>query len=308
MKLIINININSATAPKCARAAKDEPVTALAILTLFLTGPAAAAPPWQKLYRRPEKDRGMLAVWADDAGWFAAGPGLLVTGAPDGVKTQSLGERSIVAFSGASRAELFAVGWDELILRLDGANWVSEHIALGLPKGGKGHGRNAGDLLQGVVTLPRKPQPVVAAVGPALLLTRHPDGFWQLPTEPDRQAASLLAQKGPPEAPPQGCALASWSWVARDRGVFTCHDGRSFVFDAGKATPAGKLPRACQQAVDRARVHGSTAYTLCADQLWRSDGARWQQVPGPGKMRDFAITDRCLYAVTDRDVWRRCSP
>jgi len=308
MKLIINININFTPGPFSARVGVN-PVTTLTILALFLAAPAASTPGWEKLYERPEKDRGLEGVWADESGWFASGPGLLVTADPKGVRTRDLGGRSIVAFSGASRAPLFAVGWDELVLRLEGDKWVEEHIALGLPQGGKGkRARDADDLLQSVATLPGKPQPLVAAVGPRLLLTRHPDGFWQRPDEPERQAASRLAHEGPPEARPGGCALASWSWVARDRAMFSCHDGRAFVFDAGKATPAGKLPRVCQQAVDHARLRGAQAYTLCAGQLWQSEGARWRPVPGPGKLRDYAVTDRCIYGVTERAVWRRCSP
>jgi hypothetical protein len=283
-------------------------VTALAILALFLAAPSAAAPGWEKLYERPEKAPPMLAVWADESGWFASGPGLMVTGTAGGVKTQPMGELSVVGFTGESRKELFALGWDELILRLQGDQWVEEHRAIGLPRGGKGHGRNADDLLQVVVTLPGKPQPRVVAVGPWLVLVRHPDGIWQRLSEPERHATLMLAHLGLAEAAPKGCALAAWTWVGKDRAIFTCHDDRSFVLDAGKSTPMGKLPRACKQGLDRARRRNAEVSTLCYGQLWQSEGTRWRQIPGPAKMRDYAITDRCVYAVSDRAVFRRCSP
>jgi hypothetical protein len=222
------------------------------------------------------------------------------------VQTQPVGERSIVGFSGANRAELLAVGWDELVLRLENGKWVEEHFAVGPPKGKRG--RNADDLLQSVVTLPGKPQPTAAAVGPWLVLVRHPDRTWHPLTESERRAASLLAHEGPPELRPTGCALASWNWVAGERAVFSCHDGRGFVFDAGKTLPTGKLPRACRQAVDHAHLRNTDAFTLCDGKLWRSDGTRWQLVDGPRKIRDYAVTDRCFYAVTERAVWRRCAP
>jgi hypothetical protein len=278
-------------------------------LALLLASPSNSAPPsWEKVYEHPDKKQKLVAVWADDRGWFAAGPRLLLSGDASGVHPQPVGERAVVAFSGATRAELFAVGWDEVIFKLEGDKWLEEHRALGEPKGSSQKGTSGADLFETVASLPGKPKPVLAAIGPSLVLLRNPDAFWQAVPDVERPALMSLAHQGPRGALPADCTLAIWRWVGQERAVFSCRDGRSFVFDAGKVAPAGKLPRACDK-LEHARLRGTEAFALCSGQLWRSDGKRWQRdVVGPAKLRDYAFTDRCLYAVTDRAVWRRCSP
>jgi hypothetical protein len=277
---------------------------AAALFLLAGAAPADGAPAWEKVYERPEKDGSLEALWADEAGWFAAGPGLLVAGGAGGVQPLPQGERTIVGFSGASRAELFAVGWNELVLKLDGSKWIEEHFVAGPPP--RKRGRKVDDLLLRVDTLPVDGKPMPAAVGVWQVLVRHPDGTWQALPEAARREVLMLAHQGPKSVRPERCTLAAWQWVGKDRALFSCHDDRTFLFEAGKATPAGRLPRACKQGLDRPRVRGADRYTLCHGDLWRSDGTAWKRIPTPAKLRDIALTDRCLYAATQREVWRRC--
>jgi hypothetical protein len=271
---------------------------------LWLLAVTPPAPAWEELYQRPGTEKGLAAVWADEAGWFAAGTGVMITGGAGPPQAQALGPRSIVSFSGVSRSELFAVGREELVLKLAGTKWIEEHLVTGPVA--DDHGPR-GDLLEQVTPLLIDVQQMPAAVGPWQVLVRHPDGTWQALPEVPRQRVLRLAHEGPREARPAGCALNAWSWVAKDRGVFSCRDRRAFVFGGGKATPVGRLPRSCPHP-SRARTHGSDVYTLCGGGLWRWDRQRWQRVTGPSELRDFAVTERCLYVVTERAVWRRCGP
>jgi hypothetical protein len=270
---------------------------------VLLATAAAPGPDWEKLYERPAKEQPLLAVWADAEGWFAAGPGALVTGDKAGVQSQPQGQRTIVGFSGATRAELFAVGKNELVLKLEGTKWIEEHFVSGPVRSGP----KSDDLIERVDTLMVDVKPMPAATGPSQVLVRHPDGTWQALPEVPKQKVLALAHQGPQEGSPAGCTRATWSWVGKDQGIFSCRDGRTFRFDAGKVTPLGKLGRGCKQGLDHARVRGPVAYTLCQGELHRSDGEGWLRLHVPAKLRDIAVTDRCLYAVSDRAVWRRCA-
>jgi hypothetical protein len=271
---------------------------------IWLAAATAPAPTWEKVYERPGKENFPAAVWADGDGWFAAWPGLLVTGGPGEPRTQPMGARWIVAFSGASRSELYAVGWDELVLKLDGTRWIEEHLVTGPVR--EDRNREAA-LLEQVTPLLIDVQTMPAAVGPWQVLVRHPDGTWQALPEVPRQRVLALAHQGPKEARPAGCAPGWWSWVGKDRAVFSCHDRRAYLFESGKVTPVGRSPKTCKR-LDRPRTHGSAVFGLCGGRLWRRQGDRWQSISGPGDLRDYAITDHCLYAVTAQSVWRRCTP
>lgn len=280
--------------------------TALLIGLLATTAKANATPAWEKLYTwtaKTGKAGAPQALWADESGWLAAGPGLLVAGGAAGVEELARPRYRPVAFSGPARAELYLVGWNQLILKLDGKQWIEEHFVAGDTHSG----RKGDDLLERVATLPIDGKPMPVATGPWLVMVRHPDGTWQeLPEEP-RQRVLGLAHDGPAGARPAGCAPGRWSWTGKDRALFSCRDGRAFLLEGGKTQALPRLPKACQR-FERARVRGQDAYLLCAGQLWQSSEDRWRRVDTPPKPRDFAVTDRCLYAASGPAVWRRCQP
>jgi hypothetical protein len=273
------------------------------MLWLVAATAPAPAPGWEKVYERPGKEDLPAAVWADADGWFAAWPGLLVAGGSGEPRSQPLGARWIVTFSGPSRSELYAVGWDELVLKLDGTRWIEEHLVTGPVRDDRN--RDAA-LLDQVTPLLIDVQTMPAAVGPWQVLVRHADGTWQALPEVPRQRVLALAHRGPKEARPAGCGPGWWSWLGKDRGIFSCRDRRAFLFEAGKSAPLGRLPKVCKQP--RARMQGAGIYALCGGELWRSAGTRWIGLEVPPRTRDLAVTDRCLFLATDRAVWRRCPP
>jgi len=274
------------------------------ISALWMVLLAAAPSGWEKLHEQPANQRVLGAVWADEAGWFAAGAGVLITGGAGPPQIKALAPRWIVSFSGASRSELFAVGWEELILRLEGTKWIEEHLVTGPVQDDR---RRDHHLLEQVTPLMIDVNLMPAAVGPWQALVRHPDGTWQMLPEVPRQRVLLLAHEGPKGVRPAGCALASWRWVSKDRGVLACRDRRSFLFEGGQLAPLGRLPGVCKR-LDRPHQHGSDVYTRCGGGLWHWDGQRWQRIAIPSDLRDYAVTERCLYVVTERAVWRRCQP
>jgi hypothetical protein len=271
-------------------------------------GPQAkATPSWRKVYEVDSKTGWLTSVWADDdLQWVAAGSGVLITGGTKGVESQSLGERTVVGFAGKSHQELRAVGWDELIMRLDQGKWVSEHFAAGPPRGERG--RNNLDLLQQAVRLPVAGRRSQVAFGPHLVLIRQSDGTWRRPPEAEREDLLRLAHAGPRIDKPAGCAGADWDWVDDEAALFTCHDNRTFLYRQGQTTSLGVLPRRCHAALQFSATRAGQVYTLCDGSIVSWNGKRWHVVSAPARLESFAVTARCFYAVSSQVVWSVCDP
>jgi hypothetical protein len=303
--MLSRAELASAAAGRERLHAKRAAVT-MAWLAVGLGAPARAAPAWEKLYEPIVEGATLGAVWADESGWFAGGDGVLVGGRDATARAQLSTKRNVTGFAGTDRVRLFALGFNELVLRFDGDRWIEEHFVADPPRGRRG--RDLPELLQFATVLTVGVTPSTVAFGPWLVLLRHDDdGTWHHLPEVEREQALRLADDGPAFRRPAGCALASWSWVTPAQGMFSCHDGRAFAYRAGQLTPLGRLPgRRCRGVLDHPRLHRGTAYTICDGRLWRSTEGRWARLPGPERTRDFAVTDRCLYAVTPAAVWRRC--
>jgi hypothetical protein len=142
---------------------------------------------------------------------------------------------------------------------------------------------------------------------------KRPDGTWARPLEAEKTRLSDIAQGGPPGfARPPNCDPGAWFWLGRKLGWFACQDTRSFIFDAGKVTPKGKVPPRCHTLTTVAFARGEI-YASCANgTLWKTDEQTWRPLPAPqDKGKEFgsiSVTDKCVFVAGARTVWRSCDP
>ncbi|MDB4982890.1 MAG: hypothetical protein JWM82_3642, partial [Myxococcales bacterium] len=88
-----------------------------------------------------------------------------------------------------------------------------------------------------------------------------------------------------------------------------CHDGRSFIFDAGKVTPKGKLPVECRRAFNAVTFGQGELYASCGPgKIWKTNGENWglhANFKG-AKVGAISVTERCVFVAGTRAVWRSC--
>jgi hypothetical protein len=272
---------------------------------LLAGGPGAARaeePGWEKLF---DVGRGawLAAVYAEGDQWFAGGKEVLVKGGPVGATAEPRPGKTILGLKGGP-AGLLALGADQLILRFDGKTWVQEHFTA--PPARPTPRTSYASVLHSSNTLGAS-GPLVA-YGPRAVLVRQPDGRWTAPAEPERERLSRLAQQGPRGHVPPRCAPYGWFWLPGDRGLLTCHGGRTFVIEKDRDQAAGTLPRSCADSGEALAERARALYMLCAGHLWRSGEGRWTAVAAPSDLRAVAATPRCLFVASDRSVWKSCAP
>lgn len=96
-----------------------------ALLAVAVVG----APGWEKQFTLEETGADLRTVWAAENGvWIAAGRNVVVRHDVAGVTTERLVGRTILGIGGRPRYGLYALGTDQLVLRLDGKKWVEEHF------------------------------------------------------------------------------------------------------------------------------------------------------------------------------------
>jgi hypothetical protein len=240
--------------------------------------------------------------------WFTGGRWGVAWNTASGVQRHETPGRAILGlFADAKTGDLFALGNDELVLRFDSKDWVQEHVGPKPKRKGRGADIVYSGLRADVAGASR-----VLAWGPWLVLVRQPDGTWVLPPEPDRQNLSDLGQGGPSFDLPPGCAKAGWFSVGGGRGLFDCHDGRSFLYDNGKVFPKGKLPRDCTKAFDGVAYGQGEVFAACgAGKLWKTTGDVWRlfaTFKGEKEIAALAVTDECVFVGGRQTVWRTCTP
>ena len=191
---------------------------------------------------------------------------------------------------------------------LDGDDMRLVHESTSAPRPGRA---GYGDILNGVGYLDPSSAETLMAYGPNdLIAYRTPGGAWE--TKRDSSLATR-AQIGPPDVHlPAKCQRLFWRWLARDQGFLACQNGDSYLMSGGAPQPTGRLPSACRTELYAIARDEGQIFASCGDRqtLWVGTLASrtWTRVEGaPRGVRGVAARDGCLMAVTERQVWRRCS-
>jgi len=276
----------------------------VSVCALMCASPGeAASPTWERAYDLPRSGSWISSLAAEGDVWIAGGKEILVRGGTT-ISTAPVPGKTVLGLSKTSQGFL-ALGADQLIMRLEGKDWVQEHFA---PAPAKSPTRTKYTLvLYSARNLASGPTAPLVAYGPRSVLVRRADGTWVSPPENERDRLSRLAQLGPEGEAPVHCAPDAWRWLSGARGLLTCHDGRSFLREGSATKPAGSLPKPCRTSVDALDERDREIYLVCGGQLWRSSDERWTRVSAPKGLRAFAASDRCLFAADDKSVWRSCS-
>lgn len=259
---------------------------------------------WKKVFELPDSQGSLRTVWADADGWITAGAQIIVMNRNGRVVSTPEPGRTILGLA-STRDGLFALGFDQVILRFDGNRWVEEHYSA-LPPTATRRQRVAA-ILQGAHVFGAGKEAATGAYGPWRVLLRRSDHSWVDPTEADRYRMNVLAEFGPEFPLPAACALAAWFWLDDREGWFTCHGGRSFRYNAGATTDTGKVPRTCHDGADGLAAIRKDLYLLCDGKIWKSSGERWDLVSGIKKVLAIAGNTHCLFAVTLGSVWQSCA-
>ncbi len=276
---------------------------ALALCVLLWTAPPGIAPVgWEMLFKttgHKEWITSVLAFGRDQ--WVVGGVWGLARPTSSGVERTTTSPRAVLGLLGAAPDSVFALGDDELVMRWDGKRWLEEHVG---PKP-KRSGRGADLVYSGFYEDTGRP----VAFGVSLVLIRRADGTWELPPVPTAKRLLDLGQLGPSVSLPEKCDKAGWFWLGKDRGMFDCHDGRSFIFDAGKVTPKGKLPVECRRAFNAVTFGQGELYASCGPgKIWKTNGENWglhANFKG-AKVGAISVTERCVFVAGTRAVWRSC--
>jgi hypothetical protein len=278
---------------------------ALSLFALLATAPAVVAPAgWEKIIESTgpkEWVSSVLAFGPND--WFAGGVGWLARGTARGIERTPTGPRAVLGMVGEAPDDVFALGDDELIMHFDGKGWVEEHVGLKPKKPGRG-----ADILHAAFHSESK----LVAFGPTLLLVRKADRTWEPPPATESKKLLDLADSGPELKLPAKCDAAGWFWLGKSKAMFDCHDGRSFVFDAGKVTFKGLLPRECRRAFNSVTSGQGELFASCGPgKLWKTDGERWRPYAsfmGVKELVSISVTEKCVFVASNRVVWRSCGP
>ena len=284
-----------------------------AIIALALSVIAAASPergygPWEVVFDGGTTDGTVTSVWAVGArDWFAAGRWGVARSTPTGVERTANKGRGVLGLWGQTPSSVYAFGYDETVLHFDGHEWAKEHMGATQSRRPK----KGADLLYSAFTSETVPGAPIVAFGMSLVLVKDGASSWKVPTEPERAKLLDLGQGGRRDfALPPGCDRAGWFWLGKDRGSFYCHDGRAFMFDAGRVSPKGRLPAACRTAFDALTSgRGELCASCSGGTMWRTEGEAWRSVSPPKRLKDIpalSVTDDCMFVGAERFVWRSC--
>lgn len=281
----------------------------LLILDQVVLEHVAAEPAFEKMFESSSPKQWFASVLAGaGAEWTAAGRELLVVGDGAHYTQVSLAGTMIAAFGTGADGTAYAVGANGSIWRrVSSQDWRLEHRV------GQVAGRHKGldnALLVGVGVFSAPSGPVAVAYGPGrLVFVRDGQGAWAPPV--DQAEAERLywrAQTGPPIALPPLCDRAGWTPLDSESGLVTCHDRRALVVWHEATTTVARLPAACSVPGSVAR-RGSELFIECGDQgrvFQLQHDMSWHMLPTPKGVRALSANDRCLFAVTERAVWRTC--
>jgi hypothetical protein len=268
-------------------------------------GRVATSSAWEKIFAVDARESWVSAVWAvSDEEWFVGGKGFGAHSSRGTVTKERLQGDVILGF-GTDGKSLFALGADQLILRVDGRGWRREHEARSPAKA-----RRADpfvDVLDSAQRLEEAPTSPLLAFGPSALLARRGDGTWVVPSPVERVRLLRLASLGRLDRVPRGCDSTEWSWLGEGRAWFLCADRRAFLVGAGPPTSVGIAPRGCYSRVSATALDGGDLLVGCESRgLWREHLGIWTQVPAPSGIRSVSVGGQCAFVATKQEVWRRC--
>ena len=278
-------------------------IPALAFSLLVAAAQVPHEPPgWERVYDATgPKDwvTSVLAFRADS--WFAGGVGWVARATSGSVERTSTGSRAVLGLAGQKPDDVFALGDDELVMHFDGTRWSEEHVGPKPRRTGRGADILHSVLLEGPRTI---------AFGPTLALVRADDHTWQTPPAAESKRLLDLTDSGPSHKPLAKCDEAGWFWVARDKALLACQDGRSFMFDSGTFSAKGALPSECRRAFQRVAVGRGELFASCGPgKLWKTEGSRWASFatfPAAKELVSISVTDSCVFVASKRTVWRSC--
>lgn len=279
-------------------------VVALMLGLLPTDGARGGEVEWRKTFDLPDSRTSFRTIWADAEGWIAAGAQIIVVRRNGQVKSSPQPGRTILSISSTSDG-LFALGFDQAILRFDKGLWIEEHFS-GSPPATTRRQRVAA-LLYGARVFDTGKGAATGAYGPWRVLLRQGDHTWVDPPETERYRLDTFALLGPDSPRPARCIRSEWLWLDDREAWFTCQDGRSFRTNGTTTGSTGKIPGACQGVGDGLATVGAKAYLLCDGKLWKSSRERWDRVSGLKDILAIAGNTHCLFAVTLGSVWESCA-
>jgi hypothetical protein len=279
-------------------------------LIVFLVLTAAQSPTassWEKLYETPSPNRWIFSVWlAEDGSWRAASNNLILTGDARSVRPIDLGPYDVYAFGEDSSGVIIAVGSRQAIWEEDVHGFTRVHAL----SGPAGTGRAAHhDVLDNIGYFdPEHPDRLFALASVAFGLWRGPDRVWRLA---ENNLAARRGIEGPDITPPQGCHVASWTWLDSSGGFLGCHDGEGYLYrGTSMLASMGPMPRPCRKTMSALVRMGKELFAACGErgEVWHfGSTGDWTVVSGVTDVRSLHARNGCLLAGTRRAVYRRCA-
>lgn len=282
-------------------------------LMASLVGLSAQAqePPatWDEVYELPVSSAWLSVVWARSAEvWVAGGRQILVDALDGKIRSTSLPNLGVSTVANTYRG-VFAAGSHGAIWRIDAQGIHLEHQDV---VGEKLKGRDRHQILQiGEAELSGRRG--ILALSTEAIFSERP-GDWRLlasDAESNGQFANdLLFARW--FARPQGCDSPTWlSFAGAHReGILTCRDRRSILLRAEKGFPLAHLPPGCGNPVQAAGGRDLAPTILCDGKIaiWTHRNGEWHALRTSFRPSGIAATERCVFAVTQRTVWRQCRP
>jgi hypothetical protein len=280
------------------------------LTTIAVSGSSTTSPSWEKVFD------GTLYGWVSTIAaigrdnWIAGGPWGLATVTKAGINVESTHAHGVLGLFVESPVSVYAFGEGELIWHFDGKQWTEEHVG---PLPPKGQRRPFAEHMLYLSYFPdTAPNTPIAAFGLSLVLLKQADGTWAPPPNTDKARLLEAGQLGPRISLPAKCDPAGWHWFGRKRGALYCHDRRTFIQDAGKLTPKGKLPTPCYDAVNSLVEANGELFASCRSlSLWKTEGERWARIDAPNEkglseLPSISAAGGCLFVGGNKAVWRRC--
>lgn len=285
--------------PEAERSLKDSGATDAEFnLAAPATPPEAA---WTKLYEVRREDFGFGFVYVDGDTWFAPGEGVIVVGHEDGstpteypMKNQFL-QRIEALPNGA----LVAVGSPMVVAELEGARWLPHQVRA------KPSTKRFGDILASIDHLQEDGQSFSVASGPHALVVQVGHRKWQAPPAGEVERLRGLIRKGPRGAL---CPPLIWRGTSIGKGFYVCSGGEAFFYREGMHEALPPIEDGC--SMSGINVNDSGVAFICESgvKFMRFDGARgWSAVTPPEELHTAVLGSSCLYANSQRTIWRLCA-
>jgi hypothetical protein len=262
---------------------------------------------WQKVYEGTAKETRFASVWAANAEtWVAGGKKLLVVGKGASIHEHQLGGLIVMGIRQTPRG-LFAFGSHGAIWKIQDNDVHLEYQAR------KTEIRKPRDpdmlFTLGEVEVDGKNG--LLASGGIAVFSETP-GAWQRITDEEKARKLTIDELYGKWFPrPANCDSPTWVPIssARRYGILVCRNRSAFLVRDTVLTALPRMPKDCRGYISGAEGGTQSTTVLCDERrsLWQLRGSSWTEIK-TGFMPDgMAASDNCIFAVSQRSVWRRCT-